>query len=99
MADARAAAGQADRARAIRDELARFGGKHDAVRLDVSDPASVEATQGFESDPQFAYDWLTFQDVNRLTGSVNLNWRPLTWLSVNNTVGVDRTVCVAGPGR
>jgi len=55
-----------------------------------SDPASIERTQGFESDPQFHRDWLTFQDQNRFTGSVNAAFQPLPWLSFNGVAGVDR---------
>jgi TonB-dependent starch-binding outer membrane protein SusC len=53
-------------------------------------PANVEANQGYLADPQFAADWLTFQDINRLTGSVRANYRPLAWLSFNGVAGMDR---------
>lgn len=54
-------------------------------------PDNVELQGGFESDPSFAYDWKTFQDVSRFTGSTNANYRPLSWLNINGTVGLDRT--------
>lgn len=54
-------------------------------------PDNVELQGGFESDPDFAYDWKTFQDVSRFTGSTNANYRPLSWLNINGTVGLDRT--------
>ncbi|HEU0079362.1 MAG TPA: SusC/RagA family TonB-linked outer membrane protein, partial [Longimicrobiaceae bacterium] len=54
-------------------------------------PSNVELQGGFESDPMFAYDWKTFQDVSRFTGSTNANYRPLSWLNINGTVGLDRT--------
>jgi TonB-dependent starch-binding outer membrane protein SusC len=53
-------------------------------------PANVEANQGYMSDPQFAADWLTFQDMNRLTGSLRASYRPMAWLSFNGTAGMDR---------
>ncbi|MGH7554023.1 MAG: SusC/RagA family TonB-linked outer membrane protein, partial [Longimicrobiales bacterium] len=53
-------------------------------------PQAVEATGGFESDPLFHYDWRTFQDFSRFTGSVRGDYRPLPWLSANGTVGLDR---------
>lgn len=54
-------------------------------------PGNVETHHGYESDPQFAYDWKTYQDVNRVTASTNANFRPLSWLALNGIVGVDRT--------
>lgn len=54
-------------------------------------PDNVESQQGYESDPQFAYDWKTYQDINRLTGSINANYQALPWLAMNGTVGLDRT--------
>ncbi len=54
-------------------------------------PDNVELQQGYESDPKFASDWKTYQDVSRFTGSTNANYRPVTWLNVNGTVGLDRT--------
>jgi TonB-linked SusC/RagA family outer membrane protein len=53
-------------------------------------PAAVEAQQGFQADPQFFYDWKTFQDYSRIQGSVNSDYRPISWLSVNGTLGLDR---------
>jgi TonB-linked SusC/RagA family outer membrane protein len=53
-------------------------------------PAALEATQGFESDPEFHYDWRTFQDFSRFTGSVRGDYRPLPWLTAHGTVGLDR---------
>lgn len=55
-----------------------------------ADPGSVEATQGFESPPQFFTDWITAQDLSRFTGSLNGDFRPISWLSFNGTVGLDR---------
>jgi TonB-dependent starch-binding outer membrane protein SusC len=55
-----------------------------------ADPASVEATQGFESNPRFHSDWMTFQDLSRLTGSLNGEFRPTPWLSFNGIFGMDR---------
>jgi TonB-linked SusC/RagA family outer membrane protein len=53
-------------------------------------PSAVESQQGFQSDPQFFYDWKTTQKYSRLTGSVNGDYRPLSWLSANGTIGLDR---------
>jgi TonB-linked SusC/RagA family outer membrane protein len=54
------------------------------------DPAIVDATGGFQDDPKFFYDWRTFQDYSRINGSVNGDYRPLNWLGINGTVGLDR---------
>jgi TonB-dependent starch-binding outer membrane protein SusC len=53
-------------------------------------PANVAANQGFQSDPAFFYDWRTFQNYTRVTGSTTAEARPLSWLSFNGTAGVDR---------
>ncbi len=53
-------------------------------------PENVEANQGFADDPQFFYDWQTFQKYSRIQGSLNADYRPLSWLSVNGIVGLDR---------
>jgi TonB-dependent starch-binding outer membrane protein SusC len=42
---------------------------------------------GFPNDRRFALE--RFQDVNRTVGSLQSNWRPLTWLSLNATGGLD----------
>ena len=55
-----------------------------------ADPAVVDAQQGFQDDPKFFYDWRTFQNYSRINGSVNGDYRPLSWLGVNGTVGLDR---------
>jgi TonB-linked SusC/RagA family outer membrane protein len=53
-------------------------------------PAAIETQKGFQSDPQFFYDWKTTQKYSRLTGSMNGDYRPLSWLSANATIGLDR---------
>ncbi|MBV9773625.1 MAG: SusC/RagA family TonB-linked outer membrane protein, partial [Gemmatimonadetes bacterium] len=53
-------------------------------------PSFVESQQGYQSDPQFAYDWLTYQRYSRITGSLRGDYRPLSWLSMNGNVGLDR---------
>ncbi|HLL46049.1 MAG TPA: TonB-dependent receptor, partial [Longimicrobiaceae bacterium] len=53
-------------------------------------PQFVESQQGFESNPQFFYDWKTFQSYGRFTGSLRGDYRPLSWLSLNGTTGLDR---------
>jgi TonB-linked SusC/RagA family outer membrane protein len=55
-----------------------------------ADPDVVEQQDGFQSDPKFFYDWRTFQNYSRINGAVNGDYRPLTWLGVNGTVGLDR---------
>lgn len=55
-----------------------------------ADPASVEATGGYENDPAFHHDWQTWQDQSRFTGSAGADWRPLSWLSFNGTAGLER---------
>jgi outer membrane receptor protein involved in Fe transport len=53
-------------------------------------PSAIESQKGFESDPQFFYDWKTTQNYSRVTGSLNGDYRPLSWLSANGTIGLDR---------
>ncbi|HEX7118091.1 MAG TPA: SusC/RagA family TonB-linked outer membrane protein [Longimicrobiales bacterium] len=54
-------------------------------------PEAVENNFGYESPPQAHYDWITSQDVSRFTGSITADWRPVPWLSVHGTGGLDRT--------
>ncbi len=56
-----------------------------------ADPASVEATQGYEADPAFHTDWRTFQNQSRITGSLRGDYRPMPWLTFNGILGLDRT--------
>lgn len=58
--------------------------------LGSAQPAAVESQQGFQADPQFFYDWKTFQNYSRINGSVNGDYRPFTWLAINGTAGLDR---------
>lgn len=53
-------------------------------------PDAIASTQGFADDPALFYDWKTYQNYTRLTGSVHGEFRPLTWLSFNGTAGIDR---------
>ncbi len=53
-------------------------------------PQNVEDYQGFADDIKFFYDWKTFQRYSRIQGAINADYRPVTWLSVNGTVGLDR---------
>src|SRR5690606_8997597 len=53
-------------------------------------PDNVETNDGFLADPQFAFDWMTFQDLSRFTGRVQPEYRPISWLALNGTVGLDR---------
>jgi TonB-linked SusC/RagA family outer membrane protein len=53
-------------------------------------PAAVESQGGFQSDPQFFYDWKTFQNYSRINGSMNGDYRPFNWLAINGTTGLDR---------
>ncbi len=55
-----------------------------------ADPASIEATGGYENDPQFHHDWQTFQDMTRVSGSVRGDYRPTSWLNINALAGLDR---------
>jgi hypothetical protein len=53
-------------------------------------PAAVESQQGFQADPQFFYDWKTFQNYGRINASMNGDYRPFSWLAINGTAGLDR---------
>lgn len=53
-------------------------------------PENVEANQGFADDPDFFYDWKTFQRYSRIQGAINADYRPTTWLAVNAIAGLDR---------
>ncbi|HEX6071319.1 MAG TPA: TonB-dependent receptor, partial [Longimicrobiaceae bacterium] len=52
--------------------------------------ANIEANDGFLYNPKYAYDWMTFQDLSRFTGSAQAEFRPITWLALNGNVGLDR---------
>jgi TonB-linked SusC/RagA family outer membrane protein len=41
--------------------------------------------------PGYTWQEKTAQSLNRFIGSTNANWRPLTWLTTNATVGIDFT--------
>ena len=41
--------------------------------------------------PETYYLWTINQDINRFTGSVLANWKPLSWLTHRLTVGTDLT--------
>lgn len=55
-----------------------------------SDPSTIQNTGGYENDPGFHDEWRTFQDLSRVTGSVDANYRPSSWLSATALVGMDR---------
>ncbi len=59
-------------------------------------PASEQATwgwsRGFRSWPPEPHDpWDVRQGINRFTGSLTANWRPLPWMTHRVTVGRDLT--------
>jgi len=53
-------------------------------------------TYGFNSAPRQTFQVLATQDVERFTGSIQGDWRPLPWLSARATVGSDVTQRVEG---
>ena len=53
-------------------------------------------TYGFNSGPRRTFQVLATQDVERFTGSVTADWRPLPWLSGRATAGTDVTQRVEG---
>ena len=53
-------------------------------------------TYGFNSAPRRTFQVLATQDVERFTGSVTADWRPLPWLSGRATAGTDVTQRVEG---
>jgi len=55
-----------------------------------SDPATIQNTGGYENDPLFHEQWRTFQELSRITGALDANYRPLPWLSATALVGMDR---------
>jgi len=58
-----------------------------------ADPANLSTpTRGFQSGPPEAYyaGFEIFQDIQRFTGSVTFNHRPLPWLNHRLTAGTDR---------
>ena len=54
-------------------------------------PLSVETTSGYAAAPAAHYDWMVSQDVNRFTGGITAEFRPLPWLTFNGIAGMDRT--------
>ena len=53
-------------------------------------------TYGFNSGPRRTFQVLATQDVERFTGSITADWRPLPWLSGRATAGTDVTQRVEG---
>jgi TonB-linked SusC/RagA family outer membrane protein len=53
-------------------------------------------TYGFNSAPRRTFQVLATQDVERFTGSITAEWRPLPWLSGRATAGTDVTQRVEG---
>jgi len=53
-------------------------------------------TYGFNFAPRHTFQVLATQDVERFTGSIQGDWRPLPWLSGRATVGSDVTQRVEG---
>jgi len=53
-------------------------------------------TYGFNSAPRQTFQVLATQDVERFTGSITADWRPLPWLSGRATAGTDVTQRVEG---
>jgi TonB-linked SusC/RagA family outer membrane protein len=56
-------------------------GYYDATGFPLHD------SNGFAPGSIMQYVWT--DDVQRFTGSTNLNWRPLSWLANDGTVGID----------
>lgn len=56
----------------------------------VPTPTNVENNDGFESDPQFHYDWKTLQAQSRFTGSAAADFEPVSWLRFNGSAGLER---------
>jgi TonB-linked SusC/RagA family outer membrane protein len=53
-------------------------------------PFYVDNFDGFALPPDHLFGWDQFQDLNRFTGSANVDWSPLDWLTVNGTAGLDQ---------
>ena len=55
-------------------------------------PTNVAAFSGFNApyNPLNLSGWDNLQDLRRFIGSVNADWRPLSWFSMNGVVGVDQ---------
>lgn len=55
-------------------------------------PFGCGFTRGFRSaPPERYYAFEVFQNMDRFTGSVTANWRPLSWLTQRLTMGTDLT--------
>jgi TonB-linked SusC/RagA family outer membrane protein len=54
-------------------------------------PANIANNAGYGSGINYAnlYKWENKENSNRFTGSGTANWRPMSWLSFNGTLGVD----------
>src|SRR5439155_6545229 len=62
----------------------------------VGNDATDIPTFGFNSGPRRTFQVLATQDVERFTGSITADWRPLPWLSGRATAGTDVTQRVEG---
>ena len=49
----------------------------------------VDNFQGYALPREYLFAWDQFQDLSRMTISGQATWRPLNWLAVNGTAGVD----------
>ena len=57
------------------------------------DPTNIERFGGWQAPyrPTTVSAWDNHEDLRRFTGSVNADWRPLSWLGVNATAGLDQS--------
>lgn len=53
-------------------------------------PFYIDNFDGFALPLDHLFGWDQFQDLDRFTGSANLDWSPLEWLTVNGTAGLDQ---------
>ena len=53
------------------------------------DPRASRCTTRTRSRPASIMQYITTDDVQRFTGSIDANWRPLSWMQNDGTVGVD----------
>ncbi len=55
----------------------------------VPTQAVIDQQQGYALPRDYLFAWDNFQNLQRTTLSTNLDWQPLSWLSVNATGGLD----------
>lgn len=69
--------------------LDTLNGLHRSWRFPNPGPTAFTTTRGFDNPFYAIYEDKLGGETGRFYGNVTTNWHPLTWLSVNHTLGAD----------